>query len=111
MGGPETPISSGVASPLMAVLPAFAEFLDRRLAKGVFTTEDSVRYTFFWALSQTLKLAPEEIILEHPHPRITRAEIDTYIPDLGGRAFAIEFKYDRENPAGRIRRDRKRLEP
>jgi hypothetical protein len=40
----------------------FAELLERRLKRGVFTTEDAVRYTFFIALVQALNLRPEDIV-------------------------------------------------
>lgn len=65
----------------------------------VSTSEDAVRYTFFYALSDALNLKPEEIVLEHDHASIARAKIDTWIPDYAGRAYAIEFKYDRPIPS------------
>ena len=86
--------------PLHPALETFTNLLDRRLARRVFTTEDSVRYTFFVALLEALKLQPEDVVLEQPHPKIRGAQIDVFIPRLGERAFAIEFKYDRENPGG-----------
>lgn len=79
----------------------FAELLGRRLTKGVFTTEDSVRYTFFTALLEWERLAPEDIVLEHRHPTIASALIDTWIPQLNGAGFAFEFKYDRDIPSGK----------
>jgi hypothetical protein len=72
-----------------------------RLARAVFTTEGSVRYTFFAALLETERLAPEEIVLEHRHPGIEKALIDTWIPNMGPAGTAIEFKYDRDIPSGR----------
>jgi hypothetical protein len=77
------------------------ELLEVRLAKGVFTTEDSVRYTFFIALLEREHLKPEDIILEHRHPGITSALIDTWIPALDGVGVALEFKYDRDIPSGK----------
>ncbi|MFC1975481.1 hypothetical protein ACFLXQ_03670 [Chloroflexota bacterium] len=83
----------------------FAEFsalLKTRLNHLVFTSEDSVRYTFFAALLHTTKIAPHEIILEFPHPSIPGAQIDTYVPSTPDRkGLVIEFKYDRQPPGGR----------
>ena len=86
---------------LHQVLQGFEALIRARLEKGVFTTEDSVRYTFFSALLDTTGLRPEHVILEFPHPGIPRAKIDTWIPDLDGRTMAFEFKYDREIPSDR----------
>jgi hypothetical protein len=85
-----------------ALSPAFdrfAELLGRRLGRGVFTSEDAVRYTFFAGLLEGLNLAPEDIILEHDHSKISKAKIDTFIPRSSGESFAIEFKYDRPIPS------------
>lgn len=84
-----------------SALSEFADLLETRLAQSVFTTEDSIRYTFFVALMRSLGLSPHQIILEQPHPRIARAEIDTFIPALENRGLAVEFKYDRPIPSGR----------
>jgi len=84
-------------------LESFAELIDQRIKRGACTTEDSVRYTFFVALTAALGIAPDELVLEQAHPRIRGAEIDTFIPDLGGRAVAVEFKYDRAVPSEAIR--------
>jgi hypothetical protein len=83
-------------------LENFGDLLDTRLGSGVFTTEDSVRYTLFAALLTKWNLRPEEIVLEQPHPAIARAQIDAWIPAAGDRpGVAIEFKYDREMPSER----------
>lgn len=79
----------------------FGELLHARLERGAFTTEDSVRYTFFAALLEREELKPEDVVLEFSHPSIPGAEIDTWIPNLGGAAIAVEFKYDRDIPSGR----------
>jgi hypothetical protein len=88
-------------SALAPALNLFAELLRRRLKRGVFTTEDAVRYTFFIALVQALSLQPGDIVLEHDHGTIARARIDTWIPSFDGRAYGIEFKYDRPIPSGK----------
>jgi hypothetical protein len=85
--------------PLAAAFSRFAELLDRRLTLKVATSEDAVRYTFFYALIDALNLKPEDIILEHDHTSIARAKIDTWIPNYADRAYAIEFKYDRPIPS------------
>jgi hypothetical protein len=82
------------------VVVEFTELLRHRLAADVYTTEDSVRYTFFAALLHC-GIPAEQVVLESPHHTISRAEIDTLI--LGNDRFpdiAIEFKYDRANPSG-----------
>ena len=39
--------------------------------------------------------------MEYRHPGIAGAEIDTWIPVLGGVGVAVEFKYDRGIPSGK----------
>ena len=82
------------------VLAEFSRLLRRRLELGTFTTEDAVRYTFFYALLSKGRVQPHEIILEWPHPNIARTQIDTYVASSSGMSLAIEFKYDREIPSG-----------
>lgn len=62
---------------MKSVFALFGDMLETRLLNEVFSTEDSVRYTFFAALLGAGALRPEQIILEYPHPVIARAEIDT----------------------------------
>lgn len=83
------------------VFPKFGEFLDERFTKQVFTTEDSIRYTFFYCLTQYFSLKHTEIILEYPHPKIKGAEIDTFIKTDSGNSQVFEFKYDRSIPSER----------
>lgn len=84
------------------VLEEFSSLLEIRLHNNVYTTEDSVRYTFFIALLKKANIAPHEVILECPHPKISRAEIDTYVPSTAERAgLVVELKYDRQLPSGR----------
>lgn len=84
---------------LQDTMSRFGELLHTRLDKNIFTTEDSVRYTFFAALMEKGKISCEQVILEYPHPSIPRAKIDTWISDLDGNRWAIEFKYDRDIPS------------
>lgn len=83
-----------------AVLEEFAALLRTRFESGTFTTEDSVRYTFY-AAALRHGVQPGEVILEYPHPAISGGEVDTLISAAQGRsAIALEFKYDRANPGG-----------
>lgn len=87
---------------LQSVWALFASLLDRRFVDRVYTTEDSVRYTFFAALLSSGYYEPTHIVLELPHPTIHGAEIDTFIAAQKDRpALAIEFKYDRPIPSQR----------
>ena len=71
-----------------------------RLKKGVYTTEDSVRYTFFGILVRDTNLSLHDIVLEQPHGTIKGAKIDAYFPNFQGNEVIIEFKYDRGIPSG-----------
>ena len=95
-----SPAGSSISA-LAPALQAFADLLAKRLGSSVFTTEDAVRYTFFAAVTQTLEIKPEGIVLEHNHSDIAGARIDTWIPAFGGRAYALEFKFDRPIPSER----------
>lgn len=78
----------------------FAKLLEERLRNGVFTTEDSVRYTFFLALLEAKYCKHTDIILELPHPSIPKAEVDLFIQAAESHpATAFEFKYDRPIPS------------
>ena len=46
----------------------------------MFTTEDSIRYSFFAALMQSEGVSPSDVIQEFPHTKIMNAKVDTYIP-------------------------------
>lgn len=66
------------------------------------TTEDSVRYTFFYCLTAHWNVDPSDIVLEYPHPRISGAAVDTYVmPRNAQLGVAFEFKFDRRIPSGR----------
>lgn len=76
------------------VFERFEGYLRQRLELGTFTTEDSVRYTLFHALSETVP--PSRIIVEAPHPAISGKRVDLVAPLDGDHVLlAIEFKYDR----------------
>ena len=86
--------------PMHSIFTDFARLLKVRFARRIPTTEDSVRYTLFASLLHN-NVEPDEVILEFPHPKIPRAEVDTWMPDFRGEAVAIEFKYDRDLPGGK----------
>jgi hypothetical protein len=75
--------------------------LRERLELQVLTTEDSIRYTFYAALLSSGDVTHTEIVVEHPHPTIEGAQIDSVIHGNSERkSIAVEFKYDRGNPGG-----------
>ena len=85
---------------LQSSFQKFGELLDVRFSKGVFTTEDSVRYTFFDALHSELGTAPEDIILEAPHPYIERKKMDMLIPEReDSPEIVCEFKFHGKLPS------------
>ena len=85
---------------MQGIFQLFTDLLEERLSLGVFTTEDSVRYTFFQALTQGGHNQHTDIVLEYPHPEIERAQIDTLINAKDAlSSMAFEFKYDRRNPS------------
>lgn len=76
----------------------YANFLKDRLITKQHLTEDSVRYSFFFAALETTGIQQHEIILElpHPHPKFESKEIDTYILPTAIRVeHYIEFKFHR----------------
>ena len=79
----------------------FAGLLNERLLDGAHMSEDDVRYSFYLAAVQRGSIYHSDLSLEHPHPAIPHAHIDTLIHgDTSPRGTAIEFKYDRSNPGG-----------
>jgi hypothetical protein len=88
----------------MEIQGVFAEFgrlLGERLSLEGVTTEDTIRYTLYMALTSTGRLKHTDLTLEYPHPALTGAKVDTIINAAAGRkSVALEFKYDRANPSG-----------
>lgn len=83
------------------MLEDFVSLLGTRLAKGVFTTEDSIRYTFYAALINS-GVSPDRVVIEYKHPTIEGAHVDTVIFGTDNEPAAIlEFKYNRSIPSGR----------
>lgn len=73
--------------------------LDNRFSRKIHTSEDSIRYCFFYTLACSRKIChPNDVILEYPHPNISGAQIDTCVR-LGkdGPDYAIEFKFHRKS--------------
>jgi hypothetical protein len=82
------------------IFEAFARLLEERLTAETFTTEDSVRYTFFLALTENGYCKHTDILLEMPHPSSSKAEVDLFIHAGDSRpSTAFEFKYDRPIPS------------
>lgn len=97
----DLPTVSGVNDQsINEILGIFGDLLEQRFAREVYTTEDSIRYTFFAALTQ-VGFAPDQVILEYPHPVISRGQVDTWIEDYKGKPLAVEFKFDRDPPSGK----------
>lgn len=84
------------------VFKQFVTLLEERLLKRIYTTEDSIRYTLFYCLTNSGRFHPTDIILEYPHSRIPEKKVDLYIPGKDGSSdFVFEFKFDREIPSGK----------
>ena len=84
------------------VLEEFSSLLRNRLVNNIYTTEASVEFTFLLALLEEASITPHGVILEYPHPKISRAEIDIYVPSTSEKAgLVVELKYDRQIPSGR----------
>jgi hypothetical protein len=80
----------------------FAIQLAERFSKEIYTTEDSIRYTFFNSLITIGNYQHHEIILEYPHKKIPNASIDSYIlPTKIRTGKVFEFKYTRRLPGGK----------
>ncbi len=85
------------------VFSSFAGLLEERFSTGPPTTEDSIRYTFFYALTATGYCLPIQILLETSHPSLPRAEIDLLILATKDRpSSAFEFKYSRKIPSENV---------
>ncbi|MEE9442728.1 MAG: hypothetical protein V3V99_08680 [candidate division Zixibacteria bacterium] len=85
---------------LIKAFERFEELLNERFTMKVYTTEDSVRYTFYAALTERTTILPHNVVLELPHNAIEGAEVDTYISGNNGDKYVIEFKYYRQIPSG-----------
>jgi hypothetical protein len=86
---------------LQSAFVEFGRLLDERLSLGVLTTEDTIRYTLYFALTSSAGLKHTDLTLEYPHPTMPGAKVDTVISAAAGReSMAFEFKYDRANPGG-----------
>lgn len=85
---------------MIKIFEQFGRVLEKRFRRKVFTTEDSIRYTFFASLLKS-GVTPDQVVLEYPHRVIDRAEIDTWLPSYNGGSIAVEFKYDRDPPGGK----------
>jgi hypothetical protein len=82
---------------VVEAFPRFAELLERRFQRGVYTTEDALRYTYFAALLES-GMRPEEVELERPFPGQEKAELDDVA--AGVPPAVLEFKFHRPPPGG-----------
>ena len=85
---------------MKTIFSQFADLLDVRFCKEIYTTEDAVRYTMFASMLYQ-DIPSDSLSFEHPHPTLKRAKIDTWLQIDGEKSIAIEFKYDRVIPSGR----------
>jgi hypothetical protein len=87
----------------LGVLTDIGQGIEQRLARGIPTTEDTVRYYFFLRLMRN-GIQPESMILErpHPNPRFKQKEVDLSVICPGGM-WDFEVKYHRPIPSGRNR--------
>ncbi len=87
----------------LPVLDRFVMLLLERLAEGIFTSEDSIRYTFFHA-SIAEGYSPNAVTLEEPLPHHGGRRIDTVVYNRSGRRVLIlEFKYHRVATATQLK--------
>lgn len=84
-----------------ALFGDFTQLLRKRLELRVAGSEDSIRYMLFAAMVQHGG-APEQIVMEYPHPGLDKKQIDTVVVDMNlTPLLAIEFKYHRRSQSGR----------
>ena len=83
----------------------FAALLETRLRLTVPTTVDSVRYTLFASMLRN-DIEPDAIILEFPHPDISRGS-----PTSGARPLSSNSSTTENHQGGRIPPRRKMPEP
>jgi hypothetical protein len=85
------------------LLEDFGREVERRLAREIATTEDTIRYYFYLRL-MAAGIQPEAMILERPHPdsRLRKKEIDLSVVSPEG-VWDFEVKYHRPIPSGRNR--------
>ncbi len=97
---------------MVRVFNRFIELLESRFNQDVHTTEDSIRYTFFYALNNVLNIDPSDVVLEFPFN--VGSKLDCYLPNY---YTGFEFKYhrrgnvdaDRTGQAGSVFKDIFRL--
>ena len=85
---------------MKTIFSQFADLLDVRFRKEIYTSEDAIRYTMFASMLYQ-DIPSDSLSFEHPHPTIKRAKIDTWLQIDGEKPIVIEFKYDRGIPSGR----------
>ena len=75
---------------------SFANLLKERTHFKIPTTEDAVRYLFFHTMTHHLKISPNDMLLESPHPDDKKQKVDMIISSSETRPeLAFEFKFHR----------------
>ena len=85
---------------MKTIFSQFANLLDVRFRKEIYTSEDAIRYTMFASMLHQ-SIPPDSLSFEHPHPTLHGKKIDTWLQIDDKKPIAIEFKYDRVIPSGR----------
>lgn len=76
---------------------SFTILLKERIYSGTPTTEDAVRYLFFYSVTRTFGISPNKILLESPHPADSKKEVDMVMVSSETRPeFVFEFKFHRD---------------
>ena len=83
------------------ILDCFFCELSSRFGKGIYTTEDTVRYVFFNSILNNTNLSLDNFILEYKPQEIPGCEIDLFIPPLFGFGLSVEIKFHRGIPSGK----------
>lgn len=83
----------------MASLTTFVSLLRERLEWGGPLSEDTIRYTYFHALTTT-GWSHLQVFQEYPLPGYQGRMMDTVVTTSIGPAIATEFKFHREKIAG-----------
>ena len=83
---------------MKTIFSQFADLLDVRFRKEIYTSEDAIRYTMFASMLYQ-DIPSDSLSFEYPHPTLDGAKIDTWFQIDGEKPIAIEFKYDRVIPS------------
>ena len=85
---------------MKTIFSQFANLLDVRFRKEIYTSEDAIRYTMFASMLYQ-GITSDSLSFEHPHPTLHSRKLDTWLQIGDEKPIVIEFKYDRVIPSGR----------